>query len=75
MSEKPKLEDALRSLPPAARNELLEFLRYLQHKYSLDRPGAVVQLGGLWSDIDFDVDNDDVRALRQKISLQLANKV
>ena len=66
----PKLESALCNLPPAARKELLSFLGYLQYKYRLDESRTVVRLGGLWSDIEFDVTDDDVRALRQRVTRQ-----
>jgi hypothetical protein len=66
----PELESTLRSLPPAAHMELLGFLGYLRYKYRLDEPRPVVRLGGLWSDIDFDVTDDDVRALRQRVTRQ-----
>ena len=62
-------------LPPGAQEELLNFLNYLQYKYRLDRRGDVVQLGGLWADVDLDVDNDDIRALRQRVTAQLLSKV
>jgi len=48
---------------PAARKELLDFLAYLQQKHHSDTP--VARLGGLWADIEFDVGDADVRALRQ----------
>ena len=50
--------------------ELLNFLGYLQYKYQLDESLPVVRLGGLWSDIEFDVTDDDVRALRQRVTRQ-----
>lgn len=66
----PKLESALCNLPPAARKELLDFLGYLWYKYRLSEPRPVVRLGGLWSDIEFGVTDDDVRALRQRVTRQ-----
>jgi hypothetical protein len=67
----PELESALCNLPPAAHKELLDFLGYLQHKYRLDGSRPVVRLGGLWSDLEFDVADDDVRALRQRVTRQV----
>ncbi len=64
MIKQPELEKAIESLPSAARKELIDFLAYLQQKYHCDAP--VARLGGLWADIDFDVDDADVRALRQR---------
>ena len=71
MSKYPELESALRSLPPAAHKELRDFLGYLQYKYRLDESHPVVRLGGLWADIEFDVTDDDVRALRRRVTRQV----
>jgi len=68
MIKHPEMESILRALPPAAHRELLDFLDYLQYKYRLEEPRPVVRLGGLWADIEFDVTDDDVRALRQQVS-------
>ena len=62
-------------LPSPAQEELLHFLSYLQYKYRPDRPGGVVKLGGLWADVDLDVDDDDIRALRQRVTTQLLSKI
>ena len=71
----PELELTIRKLPPAARKELIYFVDYLQYKYQPDPADDVVKLSGLWADIDLDVSDDDVRALRQQVTLQLVNKV
>ena len=70
MVKYPELESALRTLPPAAHRELLDFLDYLRYKYRLDEPRPIVRLGGLWADVEFNVTDDDVRALRQWVSHQ-----
>ncbi len=70
-----KLEQTIRKLSPAARKELIHFVDYLQYKYQPDPTDDVVELGGLWADINLDVSDDDVRALRQQVTLQLVNKV
>ncbi len=75
MIKYPEFESALRTLPPAAHKELLDFLGYLRYKYRLDEPRSVVRLGGLWADIEFDVTDDDVRALRQRVSHQVQDAV
>ena len=64
MIKQPELEKAIQPLPSAARKELLDYVAYLQQKHHCDAP--VARLGGLWADIDFDVDDADVRALRQR---------
>ena len=70
----PELELTIRKLPPAARKELIYFVDYLQYKYQSAPADNVVKLGGLWADINLDVSDDDVRALRQQGALQLVNK-
>ncbi|MBN1137448.1 MAG: DUF2281 domain-containing protein [Anaerolineae bacterium] len=75
MIKYPELEFALHTLPPAAHRELLDFLDYLRYKYRIDASRPVVCLGGLWADIEFDVTDDDVRALRQRISRQAQDAV
>ena len=75
MNKYPELEKTIDALPPTAQKELAEFVDYLQYKHRLDESGQVVELGGLWADIDFDVTDEDVRALRQQVTRQLADKV
>lgn len=73
MTEHPELDKAIESLPVAARKELMDFLTYLQQKYRPD--AATAKLGGLWVGLDFDVDDSDLRELRQEVTTQLAGKV
>lgn len=75
MIKYPELEKAIDTLPTMAQKELLDFVGYLQYKHQADPSGPVVKLGGLWADVDFDVTHDDVRALRQQVTRQLADKV
>ena len=75
MNKYPELEKTIDALPPTAQKELADFVDYLQYKHHLDESGQVVELGGLWADIDFDVTDEDVRALRQKVTRQLGDKV
>mgnify|MGYP001585738495 CR=1 FL=1 len=71
MIKYPDLESAVCNLPPAAHKELLDFLAYLRYKYRLDESRPVLRLGGLWSDIEFDVTDDEVRALRRRVTRQV----
>jgi len=73
MIEHPELEKAIESLPSAARKELLDYVAYLQQKYDTDAP--VARLGGLWAGIDFDVDDADVRALREQVTQRLIDQI
>ena len=75
VTEYPDLEKVLRALPPAAHKELLGFVGYLRYKHKLEQAGPVVKLGGLWADVDLDVTDDDVRALREQVTAQLVNKI
>jgi len=71
MIKYPNLEKAIEALPPPAQKELTDFVGYLQYKHRLDPSCQVVRLGGLWADIDFNVTDDDVRALRRRVTYQL----
>ncbi len=62
-----EIEGALKHLPLPAQQELAQFIHYRQYKYEKSERN-IVQLGELWQDIAFDVKQDDVRLLRQKIS-------
>ncbi len=75
MIELNKLEQTVQALPPKAQKELLSFVDYLRHKYQGDSPNKIVQLGGLWADVNLDISDEDVRALRRQISLQLVDKI
>ena len=75
MRKHAELERAIDALPPTAQKELEEFIGYLQYKHRLGQSGQVVELGGLWADIDFDVTDEDIRTLRQRVTRRLANKV
>jgi hypothetical protein len=75
MIKYPEWEKTIEGLPAPAQKELADFIGYLQYKHGIDPSGEVVQLGGLWADIDFDVTDEDVRALRQQVTRQLADKV
>lgn len=75
MVELRELEQTVRTLPSAAQEELRCFIGYLQYKYQVDQPGNVARLGGLWADVNLDVSDADVRALRQRMTDQLMDKV
>ena len=74
MIEYSELKKAIEALPPSARKELVDFIGYLQYKHRLVPPGEVAKLGGLWVGIDLDVTDDDIRALRQKVTNELADQ-
>ena len=66
---------ALNELPPSGRDELLQFLDYLRYKHKAEQERKSVALWGLWADIPFDVTDQDIRRLRQRVSAQLLRKV
>jgi hypothetical protein len=65
----PKLTNAVATLPADALDELEHFLAYLQYKYQA-QTATVVALGGLWAEAGFDMDDEELRELRQKWSQQ-----
>jgi len=75
MIKYPELQETIAALPPIAQKELLDFVGYLQYKHQIGQSGQVIRLGGLWAGVDFDVTDEDVRALRQQVTCQLVGKV
>lgn len=72
---KQKVYQAIDELPPEGLEELVHFLDFLKFKYQTREPRKVVALGGLWQHLDFDVTDAEVRALRQRVTAQLLQKV
>lgn len=66
------LEKELATLPDSAQLELLNFIRYLQFKYANEK--KFVALQGVWKNISLDVDQDDIRHLRQQLSQRVLDK-
>jgi len=54
---------------------IIRFLDLLKFKYQAQQTRKVVALGGLWKDLDFDVTDAEVRALRQRVTAQLLRRV
>ena len=63
---KEKIADALRTLPPEGIAELSRYIEHLSGKYQRSTPDTPVVLGGLWADTDLDIDDADIRTLRQQ---------
>lgn len=72
---KRRVYQTLDELPPKSFEELIQFLDFLKFKYLTKQPPEVVALGGLWDNLDFDVTDEDVRALRQQVTAELLKKV
>ena len=49
--------------------------RKLWGKAGVERSRRVVQLGGLWKDIPFDVSTEDIRQVRQEVSDALQRRI
>ncbi len=74
-SIKQRIHQTLEELSPDQLEDLARFLDFLKYRQeSQSEVGRVIALGGMWSDIEFDVTDDDVRLLRQQITSQALNK-
>jgi hypothetical protein len=68
---------SLRGVPkghPLTAEETREIERKLWEKADVERPRRVVQLGGLWKDMPFDVSSDDIRQVRRELSETLQRR-
>ena len=75
-SIKQRIHQTLEEFSPDQLEDLARFLDFLKYQQeSQSEVGRVIALGGMWSDIEFDVTDDDVRRLRQHITSQALNKV
>ncbi len=63
-----KAHEAIDALPPESLQELSRFLEFLRFRQRAPEDPMNVQLEGLWQDKQFDVTDDDIRALRQQVS-------
>jgi len=70
---KEQLRQAAGELSVESLEELTRFIDHLKYrKQLLKTPRRVVVLEGLWKDLPFDITHDDVRALRQQVTEQVA---
>jgi len=72
---KQRVYQVIDGLPSESFEELSHFLDFLKFKYQVQQPRKVVALGGLWKNLDFDVTDAEVRALRQRVTAQLLNSL
>ncbi len=63
-----KAHEAIDALPPESLEEPSRFLEFLRFRQRVPEKPVNVQLEGLWQDEQFDVTDDDIRALRQQVS-------
>jgi hypothetical protein len=70
---KERILQTLDELPEESLVEVSQFLDYLKFKAKKPpvSPKRVVQLGGLWEDVLFDVTDDEVRELRRAVTQRL----
>lgn len=71
---KEKIDSTLAALPPEGVAELSRYIDHLADKYRVAQPRANIVLGGFWSDIPFDVDEAEIRALRRRVTNHLLNR-
>lgn len=69
-----KIEKTVAALPNEGKAELSSFLDYLQHKYQVETGAQIIELGGLWSGLGFEIDEEDIRALRREASEHLLER-
>jgi hypothetical protein len=66
-----KVYQTIEMLPARGLEDIVEFLDYLSFRYKVADSESNIALGGLWKDIDFDVSDDEIRALRQQVTNKL----
>ncbi len=71
---KHKVIKSLGALPPQGLEDLSQYLDFLGYKYRKEQNDQVLALGGRWRDIPFDVSDEDVRALRRRVSDDLLSQ-
>ena len=74
-STRKKAHEAIDTLPPESLEELSKFLEFLRFRQRTQEKPVNVQLAGLWQDEQFDVTDDDIRALRQQVSDHVLQRV
>ena len=74
-SVRKQVHETIDSLPADSLKELFQFLEFLQFKHRVQESGGVVALEGLWRDMDFDVTEAEVRALRQETSKRVLQRI
>jgi hypothetical protein len=71
-----KLIDTLSELPEQHIREVEDFAEFLRAKTQRERPGKrtrnIVKLEGRWKDTPFEITNEDVREVRQKLGQRIA---
>ena len=60
-----KAHEAIDALPSENLKELFQFLDFLRFRQRVQKRPEHVRLEGLWRNVQFDVTDDDIRALRQ----------
>jgi len=63
---------AMEKLPAEGVEQFLDFLRF---KYSVQKPQDIVTLGWLRKGLDLKVTDEDVRVLRQQVTVQVLERM
>jgi len=72
---KQRITDAVEALPAETLPEVLQFVEFLRSKTVAPRPKRIVRLRGLWANIPFDVNDENIRQLRRQTTDHLDRKV
>ena len=67
-----KVYRAMEKLPAEGVEQFLDFLRF---KYGVQKPRNVVALGGLRKELNLEVTDEDVRVLRQQVTVQVLERM
>ena len=71
---KEKISSTLAALPPEGIAELSRYVDHLADKYHVVQPPANITLGGFWTNIPFDVEEAEIRALRRHVTIDLLDQ-
>jgi hypothetical protein len=71
-----QIHEAVETLPVESLSELVQFIDFLQFKTAHRAPETleVVQLGGLWKDVPFDLTDEDIREVRREFTRRIAQR-
>jgi hypothetical protein len=74
---KANIMEAIDSLSPKALEELgvfIDFLRFKEQTKAFETTRKIIKLEGLWKDLPFDINDEDIRQARHELTEQLAKR-
>ncbi len=69
--------EAIDSLSPKALGDLevfIDFLRFKEQPKAFETTRKIVKLEGLWKDLPFDINDEDIRQMRHEFTEQLEKR-